>query len=597
MTDSVLPVVAERIAVFGDDQTDPAHILYDLPANIHHNGRRTVRLNAPAEAWKPEAYGIGRDLRNELNLKSPNGKYTFNVVAALWLLREELQAEGASETTLRGVDAAIALISRRGNEDAQSNGESAIELLSLELPSAQPITPSLPSEAVPAVRNESMREGAPLGGKGLSLPSDYQGPLEPRGSGLELALEPINPTGRLPAYLPVFLSALTRGELVLPRRKWSGELTLVRVTLPDTSIPEGPSTNRPEPTLFLVEDYELMAESAGFGLGRTLRVATFLPGVSLAIPIIAWRPNRLPTGTNVLDSFSVPSANDFSARIVARFGDNQTRTLSRQFSSEIMSTAGFSPLISDAQSRADLAMGFGRREWCKAVERALLEHCRRASDLRTTTQDVADELRPNEPTWHTANNVNLRVAMSAVYRQLNRRFRYQLRLTDVRLAFANGRFRSWTELPIWSMRPLLETVVVDDAVESVERIVLDSVKGLLEYIQPSDGDSEQLDTHLPEVLPRLNSELIADASLLQGSVEVATGSVLGEVLLGQADALDRYALALQASDAEARDLQNKLQEVLREALEAIQDPAARADAFASAYRPDGALRLRLEQPE
>ena len=73
MSETLSLGAAERIAIFGDDPTDTAQIAYDLPLDVRHNARRTVRLHelVPNGGWSEEARQRGRDIRNDLELVGP----------------------------------------------------------------------------------------------------------------------------------------------------------------------------------------------------------------------------------------------------------------------------------------------------------------------------------------------------------------------------------------------------------------------------------------------------------------------------------------------------------------------------------------------
>ena len=232
---------------------------------------------------------------------------------------------------LEQVDTALSTLEMRGNKYAQSTGEVAIGLLNLASEEALWRGNEPPGATGRGVGGGLARTSITLGGAGLSLEPDYQGPLEPVGGQAPALSSPAAlPWHERPAFVSVFLAALARGGLLLPRRKWSGELTLVPVPLS-----EGAST----PSLFLIEEYELMARSIGFGLGRTVRVTTFLPGTTLSIPLIAWRPSDAAIATTVLDSFSVYTANEFAAGVRARLRASGEEAVSRAFEHEIIPRA------------------------------------------------------------------------------------------------------------------------------------------------------------------------------------------------------------------------------------------------------------------
>lgn len=67
-----------------------------------------------------------------------------------------------------------------------------------------------------------------------------------------------------------------------------------------------------------------------------------------------------------------------------------------------------------------------------------------------------------------------------------------------------------------------------------------------------------------------------------------TDSVVVEALLGEADALDSYAMTSQRAEAEAKWLANRRLELAVDALEKITEPKARATAYAQMFNPPSA---------
>jgi hypothetical protein len=76
------------------------------------------------------------------------------------------------------------------------------------------------------------------------------------------------------------------------------------------------------------------------------------------------------------------------------------------------------------------------------------------------------------------------------------------------------------------------------------------------------------------------------------SVVLRTDSILGEALLGQADALDPYGLALQEEDIRARSLNNRKLEIALAALEGIAEPADRATAYEAMFAERPSIEIQ-----
>lgn len=635
MCADVDPQVADQIAAFGTDSADPAQVLYDLPLRPQHVGRRTIALEGLVgeDEWTKQAWNAGIDIRARLGLPAPGGPIpeSFNVVEALWLLHEELEAEGASHADIAALESTITLVSESESTSRNTSGQDVVNLLlrsfagSFERGMQRSMSVSgIPSQpATPGDKWRTSDDRTPDDATitypssespyGLSLdPTDPNAErwLPERYPNLEPDLPPL-PGTQGSRLVGGFLAALTRGELVLPRRKWSGSFHLVKIreVLPpqaeEPEFIEAPFTHAvgpPRPALFLLESYSISLTPTGFGLGRPVRVATFLPGESQSIPWLYWRPTDSVVATTIIDSFTPFAADAFCNEVFVRLADEPIRQLTDTYGFEMSRKSGFNPNVEATDGATVLAFQLGRLEFAGRLRGALHEHVARATDYRTAFEDADRPMRDPAP-FHRSSNVNLGRTMSVVYRQLNQRYHCEIRLTDIQIGFSNGRLRSWREAPLWKLKDFVSALVVGSAVAGVEQAifkaaatVLDkegSEKIILDEVANGDGVFGATPA-LGDAVYRIKPA-IGDAGVLLDEFEltVPSGSVLGEVLMGLADSLDRYALGLQAADIASRSNDNALQKVEIDALEAINVAEDRAEAYAKAFRPDDTFKVDL----
>jgi hypothetical protein len=98
-------------------------------------------------------------------------------------------------------------------------------------------------------------------------------------------------------------------------------------------------------------------------------------------------------------------------------------------------------------------------------------------------------------------------------------------------------------------------------------------------------------------LGKQDDPVVDGVVLAKEMIVLRTDSLIAEALLGQADALDSYAMQKQGADADASVLENKRNELIQQALAGIQDPKQRADTYAEIYRPVEELELNLVRGE
>ena len=197
-------------------------------------------------------------------------------------------------------------------------------------------------------------------------------------------------------------------------------------------------------------------------------------------------------------------------------------------------------------------------------------------------------------------------------------------LTGIRVAFSNGRVGSWREAPLSALRPFLESLLqpgeVDGACQRLLQLAavaydaMDAPITVLQTLQrqadrvtwqPADAQPDGNGNYpLPTVdlvyrfkpgpLGQVGDAWTVDGLLLRGDkVVLRTDTIVVEALIGQADALDDYALEAQEADAGAKTLANERQQLVNEALQQL-GADERITGYTQMFRPDGRLNVTLE---
>jgi hypothetical protein len=344
----------------------------------------------------------------------------------------------------------------------------------------------------------------------------------------------------------------------------------------------------------LVETWELRSFLGDYGLGRTLQTFSLLPGERTTITVETWRTEAATRedATSVFDSSDIASQ--------TRFGS----TLSRQSGAGFQQQGGWAASIGGGVSAgvnlgivsfgASIQGGYAanhqeaRQAFAASVAETTREHASQVNNSRRQTIESTSSTTTasgmSTTTVRELANTNLRRVLNFVFRELNQTYETLTVLRNVKIAFYNGNIGSAEVVALADLGKLLDKYVVEAHRSELARIILGLVAQCLDYqgtavptlqvgTRPkgniyewqdarltADGtldlEGDPLDGNLswrfkPGMLGEGNTQVdgvITDMA----SVVLRTDNVIGEALLGQADALDPYASELQALDLQSR---------------------------------------------
>ena len=383
----------------------------------------------------------------------------------------------------------------------------------------------------------------------------------------------------------------------------------------------------PTPKIALVETWELRSSLGDYGLGRTLQTFTLLPGERTTITVETWRTDAATRE----DASSIFDSSDVSAQ--SRFGNTLTQQSGSAFQDQGGWSASFGLKASAwanfvvAGGEASLEAGFAanhqeaRQTYSSSVSNTAEEHSAQVNNSRRQ----AVESRSSDTTASGTSNVtfreiantNLRRVLNFVFRELNQTYETFTILRNVRLAFYNGNPGSGEVVALADLRKLLNKHIVDARREEVARTILAMAAECLDQegtptitlqvgTRPEghvykwddikfkqDGTLDFADNPIngkyswrfkPGKLGARNERFLGLITNTR-SIVLRTDNVVVEALLGQADALDPYASALQALDLQSReaDIQWRQAEIAKttKALELVDSSAAnqKVDAY------------------
>jgi hypothetical protein len=415
-----------------------------------------------------------------------------------------------------------------------------------------------------------------------------------------------------------FVGGLVIGELRTPIKNWDGQIK-VATTTAETALGEGIDTN-----LFLVETYGISSFLGDYGLGPVVRTFTLLPGEETKISIKTWRStqSKVAEASSIVDSYTSEAGSRFTNTVQRETTDKHSRLNKESWHVEAEVSASWGFGSAKVSGGAEGEYQASRESFAKQVEDAVQEHTSQASSARnltvTSSTEFTQESGQENLTERTIRNLNLRRVLNFVFRGLNQEHTTKIHLLEVTVGFTNGAANSWREVPLSGLRELLEQVLVPGKIDEVASQILGAAGTVMDIndqpvatldrverqqdgtykILPATRDDAGLFPAPPEdrsFFYRFKRGALAQSEddprkvdgvrLKERKITMQTDSVVVEALLGEADALDSYAMTSQRAEAEAKWLANRRVELAIETLDKIADPEARAAAYAQMFNP------------
>jgi len=355
----------------------------------------------------------------------------------------------------------------------------------------------------------------------------------------------------------------------------------------------------PQPTIALVETWELRSFLGDYGLGRTLQTFSLLPGERTTITTHTWRTEAATRD----DASSIFDSSDTAAQ--TRF----TSSLARESGSAFQDQGGWAVSVATSASAsanwgivsgsASMSAGFNAnhqessQRYARSVSQSASEHAAQVNNSRRqsveSSSTTSTESGAETTTVREISNTNLRRVLNFVFRELNQSYNTYVVLRDIQVAFFNGNVGSVEIVPLSEIGRLVTRHINPARQAEVARAVLrlcvqrqDAFGGLVTTLQiGSNPDGVRYDWQPAEL--EANGELSFRGDVLSSDVRfrfrpgalshdpdgheitgvimnrsdvvLRTDNLVVEALLGQADALDPYAAAVQALDLRDRDAQ------------------------------------------
>ena len=597
LPDLINPVVADAIAEFGGSDSGAASkINYNVPLPGVFASNRITPLSVPAEWFQDGVVRMGTSLL-------------------------QLGVVDGDQGILRSI-----------------NGERLAEFYRL---------------ALPAAARPSLRLVADVGGDVFPLFSQLEAPRALDGSQFDdQALLPRRRILSEPEDVDLqrtrrasYIEALVNRVTSMPQPQAGGQsqpVILLPTPGPGESIqhtpvnPVAPAT----PRLALVETWEIRSYLGDYGLGRTLQTFSLLPGERTTITIETWRTESAvrEDASSIFDSSDIAAQSRFGSTVSAQTGAGFQDQGGWAGSASTSAKGSFSilyGLVSASADPFDAAASANHQEssqrWSNNLSQSASEHVSQVNNSRVqavqSTSQTTTASGSATTTVRDIANTNLRRVLNFVFRELNQTYETYVVLRDIQVAFFNGNPGSLEIAPLPEIQRFLNKYIVPAHQEEVARYILslcaqriDVTNGLVNTLQVGerpDGKRYQWeDVQLNErgVLdfddnPTSGAyrwrfkpgNLTADARRVDGlitdksSVVLRTDNMVVEALLGQADALDPYASALQALDLEKRDADRRKVADPLAIVQAAEGNDNKIDAWQKLFPDEPEVEVRIDK--
>lgn len=388
------------------------------------------------------------------------------------------------------------------------------------------------------------------------------------------------------------------------------------------------------PTLFVVEEYRTASYLGDYGAGRTISTFSLLPGEKTIISVKTFKEisSTKASAENIMDSFSESSATEMENLIQEDTNMQKTRSdasdeassksKNKQSGVSASASGGFLGINLSASANHSVASNSAaarnhstassRSLNVEKVSKALEKHVENSNsnrqvNINTSTQDSYTESTETSVVRELTNPNQSRV-LNFVFRQLLQQYVTITYLHDVKIAYSNGHPESFRLVSIQELDVLLEEVMATAADAQQVRDLLmcsygtDCVSNYANvpktFLELADIPSFNCKGALVKKIRKIAN--ITDTytnpggglGITVGGIilkvdknTLRTDSVVADALMGQGDALDCFNSHVQEAKKNQLWLETEKTKLAIETLQAISDPALRAQMYAAMFNP------------
>lgn len=409
------------------------------------------------------------------------------------------------------------------------------------------------------------------------------------------------------------IGELTDGIVHVPSETWGGAGSTVPIDADAEAVP----------ALFIVQVIGISAFLGNYGLGKTVKTFTLLPGETTTISTRTWRATEesIALASSIIDSYTESAADRFAETVMTETTDTATQAKTENWHAEAEVKGSFGFGSASVSGGGGGEYSSSTEEFAKAVDESVAEHTAESSAQRentvTSNSERSTSTEEEEVVERSITNINVGRVLNFTFRELNQEYLTRTHLREVRIAFSNGNAGSWREEPVSSMRKLVAEVIAPPQVDAVCEDLLRTIAVVFDkdglpvpvldkveltncgrtatvtdatpdkkcrYAAPSADGTMYYRFKRGPLGQESDDPYAVDGVLLkERTVVMATDSVVVESLLGVNSALDAYSTALQAEAIREKRLAND-REQMAQGIVASKD-AEGAALFAQVYAP------------
>lgn len=383
-----------------------------------------------------------------------------------------------------------------------------------------------------------------------------------------------------------FYSFYEQGYHLVLRRGFAGKTEYTFLQNPPRSA---------QPQLALVEEYRLSSFLGSYGVGRTVKSFSLLPGerTKLTIKTASSSSTTVTDTSSILDSYSEESASDFEDSLSQEQFNRSTSSSEFGWNASMSAGASWGWGHVNASAGAHGSSNSAREDFGKSVSNATSKHAAKASANRNVEVKSSSEKKSTRDEQNEIvrdiENINVGRTLNFVFCQMNQEFISLLHLVDFRIGYTNG-IDPLREFPLHELPELLERLTNEGtekdpkAREKAHAWIEGEAQRIRDYRGEVAKDflrevNESKDSKVKRyAINRDFSSVHTDPAtrtkiqvpgiiITANSIVMRTEDVAVDSLVGQGTALDSYARRLQQEENRRRRLANDKAEMENKLLE------------------------------
>lgn len=362
-----------------------------------------------------------------------------------------------------------------------------------------------------------------------------------------------------------------------------------------------------KPKLFLVETYRLSSFLGAYGVGRTIRTFSLLPGEKTKISISSYKKTDQTneSTSSIFDSVNDKTAATFTDDLLAEKSGTSKEDENSSWHVEGSVEASWGWGSAKVSAGGSGGSNSSRESFAKGVSNVINNHASETSSKRdvqvNTSSETTTSTGGETSIQRDIENINVSRTLNFIFRQMNQEYITLLYLVDVKVGLSMAGRQS-RRVFLSELDDLLGEVIIEGKREEVKKIIIGELQNIHNYqdisvdsfIQQVDLSDEKKQVVLSYhrinksfastyIDPSTETEIEVPGIIINvDKVVMRTDDVLVDAVLGDGDALDEYSQGLQTQAVEAERVQNEFlalkNQLLRKIVNAPDKEAAAAAA-------------------